>query len=102
MTFHVGHTTHGFKDGNEPPEFAYNGTFFDSDYFPHIGYNQNIELDDPRRRREEKLGPLEEMAPRGDPTQSLYQLVFQGFGLDYLSHRSEHVRRTRSPSLPAT
>ena len=74
MTFHVGHTTHGFKDGNEPPEFAYNGTFFDSDYFPHIGYNQNIELDDPRRRREEKLGPLEEMAPRGDPTQSLYNL----------------------------
>ena len=28
----------GFRDGNEPPEFAYNGTFFDSDYVPYIGY----------------------------------------------------------------
>src|SRR5579863_1726969 len=34
----VGHQTRGFRDGNELPEFAYNGTFFDSDYFPYIGY----------------------------------------------------------------
>jgi hypothetical protein len=67
MNFHVGHTSRGFKDGNERPEFAYNGTFFDRDYFPFIGYNQRIELDDPVRRREEKLPALEEMAPPGDP-----------------------------------
>ena len=41
--------------------------FFDSDYFPYIGYNENVELADPRRRREEKLGPLEDLAPRFDP-----------------------------------
>jgi ABC-2 type transport system permease protein len=67
MEFRVGYTSRGFKDGNERAEFAYNGTFFDRDYFPTIGYNQNIEIDDPVRRREEKLPPLEEMAPPGDP-----------------------------------
>ena len=70
LTFSVAHTTRGFRDGNEPAEFAYNGTFFDSGYFPSIGYDQNFEIDDPRRRREEKLGPLEEMAPRGEPVHS--------------------------------
>jgi ABC-2 type transport system permease protein len=74
LNFRVGHTTRGFRDGNEPAEFAYNGTFFDAGYFPHIGYDQGVELDDPRRRREEKLGTLEEMAPRGDARQSLYNL----------------------------
>jgi ABC-2 type transport system permease protein len=74
MTFNVGFQSRGFRDGNEKPELAYNGTFFDASYFPTIGYDRNLELDDPRRRREEHLGPLEEMAPRGDPVQSLYNL----------------------------
>ena len=67
MTFNVGYQTHGFRDGGERPELAYNGMFFDSDYFPYIGYNSGIELDDPRRRKEEKLGPLTDLPDRGDP-----------------------------------
>ena len=67
MTFKVGYRSHGFRDGNERPELAYSGMFFDSDYFPYIGYNEGIELDDPRRRREEKLPALEDMPPRSDP-----------------------------------
>ncbi len=74
LTFSVGHTTRGFRDGSEAPQFAYNGTFFDADYFPQIGYNQGAEIDDPRRRREEKLGTLEEMAPRGEPVHSRINL----------------------------
>jgi ABC-2 type transport system permease protein len=74
MNFHVAWHSRGFRDGNEKPELAYNGTFFDSGYFPSLGYQQSFELDDPRRRREEHLGPLEEMAPRGDPRQSLYMI----------------------------
>jgi ABC-2 type transport system permease protein len=66
MSFNVGYKSHGFRDGNERPELAYNGTFFDSSYLPGIGYDRNIELDDPRRRAEEKLPALEEMAERGD------------------------------------
>ncbi len=53
---------------------AYNGTFFDRDYFPAIGYSQQIELDEPVRRREAKLGELEEMAPPGDPYYSSVNL----------------------------
>lgn len=74
MSFAVGWTSRGFRDGNEKPELAYNGTFFDSSYFPSVGYQPANEIDDPRRRREEHLGDLEEMAPRGDALQSLYNL----------------------------
>ena len=74
LTCNVGHQTRGFRDGNELPEFAYNGTFFDASYFPIIGYDTNIELDDPRRRREEKLPLLQEMAHRGDPIHSAENL----------------------------
>ena len=87
LTFSVGHTTHGFKDGNEPAQFAYNGTFFDSGYFPGIGYDQNFEIDDPRRRRrEEHLGPLEEMAHRGDPVHSRINL-FNPFS-DWITYKT--------------
>ena len=74
MNFRVGYTSQGFKDGGERPEFAYNGTFFNRDYFPFVGYNQGNEIDDPVRRREEKLPPLEEMAPPGDPYYSSINL----------------------------
>ena len=74
LTFGVSHTTRGFRDGSEPAEVAYNGTFFDSGFFPGIGYDANYEIDDPRRRREEHLGPLVEMAPRGDSVRSRINL----------------------------
>jgi ABC-2 type transport system permease protein len=78
LTCDVSHQTRGFRDGNELAEFAYNGTFFDSGYFPYIGYNKNLELDDPRRRRELHLPELEEMAHRGDPVHSLNNLFAPG------------------------
>jgi ABC-2 type transport system permease protein len=70
FTFSVSHATHGFRDGNELAQFAYNGTFFDIEFFPGVGYDPNNEIDDPRRRREQHLGPLEEMPQRGDPLAS--------------------------------
>jgi hypothetical protein len=67
MDFHVAYNSRGFRDGNERAELAYNGTFFDRDYFPGIGYDRNLELGSPVRRREEKLPPQEDLAPRDDP-----------------------------------
>jgi hypothetical protein len=66
MTFDVGYTSRGFRDGNERPELAYSGTFFDADYFPTIGYDNSVEIDDPRRRREEHLPEQEVLPQRGD------------------------------------
>jgi ABC-type transport system involved in multi-copper enzyme maturation permease subunit len=87
LTCDVEHQTRGFRDGNELPEFAYNGMFFDSDYGPYIGYNVTMELDDPRRRREEKLPQLEEMAHRGDPVHSLNNVFFRGES-DWITYRT--------------
>src|SRR6185437_8323923 len=74
MTFSVAHASHGFRDANEAPELAYNGTFFDAGFFPLIGYDAGFEIDDPRRRLEETLGALVEMAPRGDSVHSRINL----------------------------
>lgn len=74
LTFNVSHITRGFLDGNEPAQFAGNGTFFDTEYFPWIGYNSQAEIDDPRRRREEKLPALVEMTARGDSLHSRMNL----------------------------
>jgi ABC-2 type transport system permease protein len=70
MNFNVGYTSHGFRDGGERPELAYSGTFFDAGYFPTIGYDTGNELSDPRRRREEHLGPVTDLPQRGDPVGS--------------------------------
>jgi hypothetical protein len=64
--FQCGYENPGFRNANEQAEFAYNGTFFDRNYFPSLGYDQGRELDNPVRRREEKLGALEELPDRGD------------------------------------
>jgi ABC-2 type transport system permease protein len=74
LTFAVSHISTGFRDGNERAEFAYNGSFFGQEFFPGIGYDPQIEIDDPRRRREEHLGALEEMPERGDPRASRINL----------------------------
>ncbi|MGH7648931.1 MAG: M1 family aminopeptidase, partial [Gemmatimonadaceae bacterium] len=66
ITFRVSHTTLGFRDGNELAQYAPNGSFFDVGVFPTIGSDRNIEIGDPRRRKEEKLGPLVELPPRSD------------------------------------
>ncbi len=67
MNFNVGYTSRGFRDGGERPELAYSGTFFDSGYFPTIGYDSGFELTDARRRREQHLAPVQDLPQRGDP-----------------------------------
>jgi hypothetical protein len=65
--FECGYTNPGFRNEGERAEFAYNGTFFDRSFLPWIGYNSRTEIDNPVRRREQGLGPYEEMPDRGDP-----------------------------------
>ena len=86
MMFDVGHETRGFRDGNELAEFAYSGTFFDSGYFPTIGYDQNLELGDPRRRKEEKLGEQDLLPARGDARGSVTNLFTPAS--DWISYKT--------------
>jgi ABC-2 type transport system permease protein len=86
MTFKVGYQSHGFRDGGERPELAYSGMFFDSGYFPTIGYSNDVEIDGPRRRREEKLPLLEDLPPRGDPGGSVTNLFTPTS--DWISYRT--------------
>ena len=86
LNFNVGRTPHGFMDGNERPELAYSGTFFDVGYFPAIGYDARFELTDPRRRREQHLGPVSELPHRGDPLGSRTNLFTQE--ADWISFRT--------------
>ena len=86
MTFNVGYTSQGFKDGSERPEFAYSGTFFDAGYFPFIGYDDGVELSDPRRRRDEHLAPLTDLPQRGDPIGSRTSLFTPDS--DWISYRT--------------
>jgi len=86
LTFNVGYASRGFKDGNERAELAYSGTFFDSGYFPVIGYDNGIELDDPRRRREQHLPDQEILPHRGDPLGSVTNLFTPQS--DWISYRT--------------
>src|SRR5262245_25776871 len=67
MDFNVAYENNGFRDGGDRPEFAYNGTFFDSDYFPVIGYNQQFELSDDDQRRDQDLGTASDLLAPEDP-----------------------------------
>ena len=77
LNFNAGRAPRGFMDGNERTELAYSGTFFDASHFPSIGYNPSHELTDPRRRREEHLGPVSELPHRGDTVGSRTNLFSQ-------------------------
>ena len=87
LTSKIGHQSRGFRDGNELAEFAHNGTFFDGDYLPQIGYHREVELNDPRRRREEHLPAYEELAPRGDSQHSRMNL-FTGQQSDWITYHT--------------
>jgi len=67
IRFKCSYENPGFRNSNEKAEFAKNGTFFDRGYFPSLGYDNGREVSNPVRRREEGLGPLEELPDRGDP-----------------------------------
>lgn len=58
----------GFSINNPRDALAYNGSFifnlsfFSPNYFPHIGYNKNLELANPQQRAHHGLEPREKVA----------------------------------------
>jgi ABC-2 type transport system permease protein len=67
LRFEVVHDARGFED--EPSFFPVvaNGTFFNNQYLPGIGYNAEGELDDEGARERHGLPPRPRVRPIGDP-----------------------------------
>jgi len=67
MRFENAFTAKGFPNGPANNNIVANGTFFDSStYFPHLGYESGIELQDRNKRRKYGLGEPKRQAPPSD------------------------------------
>ncbi|MBI3283654.1 MAG: hypothetical protein HYZ65_02205 [Burkholderiales bacterium] len=60
----------------------YNGTFFNSQLMPHIGYQPNLELSEEKERRKHGLPEKERMAEREDP---------KGLANSYISNDADWI-----------
>ncbi|HEV8658426.1 MAG TPA: M1 family aminopeptidase [Thermoanaerobaculia bacterium] len=67
MSFHMRYAARGFVNGQSNTNVVENGTFINNfGYFPHLGYNEHIELEDRNKRRKYGLAPIERMKPQSD------------------------------------
>ncbi|KOY53095.1 ABC transporter permease/M1 family aminopeptidase [Polaribacter dokdonensis] len=67
MYFKQSFTTKGFEQGNSNSNIVYNGTFFNNEQFPTLGYNKKYELQDEDERREHNLSKRSRKANIDDP-----------------------------------
>ncbi|MRW83644.1 hypothetical protein GJ698_05990 [Pseudoduganella sp. FT26W] len=68
MEFDIRYAPQGILGlGRDTPVIG-NGTFFNNGVMPHIGYQQDWELNDARDRRKHQLAARERMLPRDDPS----------------------------------
>lgn len=63
--------TKGFSESNAPTPVVGNGTFFDNDRLPSLGYNSQYELSNDKDRKIAGLPPRLEKAKRDHPKESL-------------------------------
>ena len=67
MTFHTSWAARGFVNGESNVRIVENGTFFNNgEMFPHIGYDENFEIQDRNIRRKHGLKPIERAKPPTD------------------------------------
>lgn len=67
MRFENTFAAKGFPNGAANNNVVENGTFFDSiSYFPHLGYESSVELQDRNKRRKYGLGEPQRQAPPSD------------------------------------
>ncbi|MEO0470171.1 MAG: ABC transporter permease, partial [Bacteroidota bacterium] len=66
MDFTTIFETKGFKEGGTNTDIVFNGTFFNSTYFPGLGYEESNELGSKKTRKEYDLPEKERQRPRTD------------------------------------
>ena len=62
LAFDIATIAKGFSNGGVRSSIVHNGTFINSNLFPHFGYSANAELLDDDQRKEHGLAPKERMA----------------------------------------
>jgi len=76
LTFDLERAERGFVNSNANDNLAYNGTFFNNlFYFPHIGYQSALEVQDPNERRRRDLPPIERMPRLEDDSARLNNYI---------------------------
>jgi ABC-type transport system involved in multi-copper enzyme maturation permease subunit len=76
LEFDVAYGSRGFPASGGDTRVVYNGTFFNDELAPHIGYSTLSELEDDSVRHKQGLEPRH-MAPAGDPIGSMHNYGFQ-------------------------
>jgi ABC-2 type transport system permease protein len=67
MTFRISWAARGFVNGDSNVRVVENGTFINNgEMFPHIGYIEDVELQDRNKRRKYGLKPIERARPPTD------------------------------------
>lgn len=87
MNFKMSYDSKGFVEGNPDNQIVFNGTFFNSGYFPSLGYNDGFELGSDDDRKDHDLPIKEPQLPRDDP-RGLAQNLF-GDDADYIRFEVE-------------
>ena len=67
MAFKQSYITEGFVESNPGSKIIHNGTFFNQDYFPTLGYNSSYELESDQTRKQYKLEAKSGRVDRNDP-----------------------------------
>jgi hypothetical protein len=75
LDFDLGYAPDGFPSSGGGTRFVYNGTFFDDEFAPHIGYSTGLELEDDTVRHKQGLAPRQ-VAAAGDPVGSMHNYGF--------------------------
>ncbi len=66
MDFSISFFTEGFQDGKTNTDIVFNGTFFNNAYFPSLGYNKSLSLQDDDLRLRHGLGSKERLPSHDD------------------------------------
>lgn len=77
MSFKLSFTTRGFVEGGSHTEVVYNGTFFNNNFFPGIGYNKHIELVDRDDRKKYGLKDNGQTPPSNNPVDKTINVFSQ-------------------------
>ncbi|HEU4851918.1 MAG TPA: M1 family aminopeptidase, partial [Telluria sp.] len=82
IEFEIAYKSKGLLGAGLDTPVVQNGTFFSSNYLPHIGYQPTFELSDDRDRKRHGLLPKERSLPRDDP---------KGLANNYISNDADWV-----------